>query len=137
MQRLLQGALQQTALAEAGAIGLGAGLALALHGLAADVTGVVAGLVAALLGLSILPRRKEAAKRRLRQRSESMQRELATALRATLEGELLRISERFQRLYQPHCTRVEAEAARLRAARERLEALREETEGVRARIEAL
>ncbi|AEB12348.1 dynamin family protein [Marinithermus hydrothermalis] len=137
VQRLLQGALQQTALAEAGAVGLGAGLTLALHGLAADVTGVVAGLVAALLGLSILPRRKEAAKRRLRQRSEGMQRELAAALEATLEGELLRIHERFRRLYRPHCAQVEAQTARLSAARETLEALRKETERLEARIEAL
>ncbi len=111
---LLSRALQHTALAELGAVGLGAGLAVALHGLAADVTGITAGLVAAALGLSILPRRKKAAQRRVDEGLDRLERELAQGLEATLEGELARSAERFRALYRDRCSEASERAERLR-----------------------
>ncbi|WP_456411436.1 dynamin family protein [Oceanithermus sp.] len=111
---LLSRALQHTALAELGAVGLGAGLAVALHGLAADVTGITAGLVAAVLGLSILPRRKKAAQRRVDEGLDRLERELTQGLEATLEGELARSAERFRALYRDRCGEASERAERLR-----------------------
>ena len=48
----LQGAVATTAVAEAGAVGLGIGVAIIVGGAAADVTGIAAGLLLATLGLA-------------------------------------------------------------------------------------
>jgi len=115
--RLVQGeveaALKATALAEAGAVGLGAALALFLHGLAADVTGLTAGVAAAILGLSVLPRKKAAALRRFRTRLAEAEAALKRALAAALEEELERSRERFFALFSPTCEARAAEKERL------------------------
>ena len=115
--RLVQGeveaALKATALAEAGAVGLGAALALFLHGLAADVTGLTAGVAAAILGLSVLPRKKAAALRRFRTRLAEAEAALKRALAAALKEELERSRERFFALFSPTCEARAAEKERL------------------------
>ncbi|ADR36967.1 small GTP-binding protein [Oceanithermus profundus DSM 14977] len=136
LQGLLSRALQHTALAELGAVGLGAGLALALHGLAADVTGVTAGLVAAVLGLSILPRRKRTAQRRIDEGLDRLERELTEGLEATLEGELARSAERFRALYRDRCAELEDRRQKLQALRERLQELRRRAGALRIELEA-
>ncbi|WP_457632867.1 dynamin family protein [Oceanithermus desulfurans] len=136
LQGLLSRALQHTALAELGAVGLGAGLALALHGLAADVTGVTAGLVAAVLGLSILPRRKRAAQRRVDEGLDRLERELSEGLEATLEGELARSAARFRALYRDRCAELQDRQQTLQALRERLQELRRRAGALRIELEA-
>ena len=115
--RLVQGeveaALKATALAEAGAVGLGAALALFLHGLAADVTGLTAGVAAAILGLSVLPRKKAAALRRFRARLAEAEAALKRALSAALDEELERSRARFFALFSPTCEARAAEKQRL------------------------
>ncbi len=134
LQGLLSRALQHTALAELGAVGLGAGLALALHGLAADVTGVTAGLVAAVLGLSILPRRKRAAQRRVEEGLDRLERELSEGLEATLEGELERSAERFRALFRDRCEELNERSAKLQALSERLQELRRSAGALREEL---
>lgn len=136
LQGLLSRALQHTALAELGAVGLGAGLAVALHGLAADVTGVTAGLVAALFGLSILPRRKRAAQRRIDEGLDRLERELTAGLEATLEGELARSAERFRALYRDRCAELEEQKTTLQELLERLQELRGRAGALRRELEA-
>ena len=136
LQGLLSRALQHTALAELGAVGLGAGLALALHGLAADVTGVTAGLVAAVLGLSILPRRKRTAQRRVDEGLDRLERELSEGLEATLEGELARSAARFRALYRDRCTELEDRRQALQALEGRLQELRRRAGALRIELEA-
>ncbi len=136
LQNMLSRALQHTALAELGAVGLGAGLAVALHGLAADVTGVTAGLVAAVLGLSILPRRKKAAQRRIDAGLDELQRELQSGLQATLEGELERAAGRFRALYRDHCESLQEESQQLGELQERLDDLASRTAALREELNA-
>ncbi len=136
LQGLLSRALQHTALAELGAVGLGAGLALALHGLAADVTGVTAGLVAAVLGLSILPRRKRAAQKRVDEGLDRLERELTEGLEATLEGELERSAARFRALFRDRCAELEERQQALQALEERLQELRRRAGAMRVELEA-
>jgi len=135
LQNLLTRALQHTALAELGAVGLGAGLAVVLHGLAADVTGITAGLVAAVLGLSILPRRKKAAQRRVDEGLDRLQRELTEGLEATLEEELARSAERFRSLYRDRCEELREAAERKRALEEGLSALDRRARAMRETLE--
>lgn len=120
LQAMLSRALQHTAIVELGAVGLGAGLAVALHGLAADVTGITAGLMAAVLGLSILPRRKKAAQRRIDAGLDQLQSELQSGLQATLNGELERAAGRFRALYRDHCEELDQEAQETLALQQKL-----------------
>ena len=110
-----QQALQRVALVEVGAVGLGAISVAALHGLVLDVTGVLAGLVVAVLGFSVLPRRKEAARRRLKERIAQMSEGLEAALLATLESELVRSGEDFRNLYREECSKLSEQEADLEA----------------------
>ncbi len=134
LQGLLSRALQHTALAELGAVGLGAGLALALHGLAADVTGVTAGLVAAVLGFSILPRRKRAAQRRIDEGLDRLERELAEGLEATLEGELARSSKRFRELYRDRCEELDHKRSQLQEISGRIQQLGKQAGALREEL---
>lgn len=130
----IQLALQQTALASLGGVGLGAGLVLILQSLAADVTGVVAGLVAAILGLSILPRRKDQAKSRLRERLGEVRSSLEAALKQALRLELERSAERFRALYRPTCSGLEATQQRLSQQIQELQALEQEALKLREQL---
>jgi len=130
----IQLALQQTALASLGGVGLGAGLVLILQSLAADVTGVVAGLVAAILGLSILPRRKDQAKSRLRERLGEVRSSLESALKQALRLELERSAERFRALYRPTCSGLEATQERLSQQIQELQALEQEALKLREQL---
>lgn len=130
----IQLALQQTALASLGGVGLGAGLVLILQSLAADVTGVVAGLVAAILGLSILPRRKDQAKSRLRERLGEVRSSLEAALKQALRLELERSAERFRALYRPTCSGLEATQERLSQQIQELQALEQEALKLREQL---
>jgi hypothetical protein len=96
-------------------VGLGAISVAALHGLVLDVTGVLAGLVVAVLGFSVLPRRKEAARRRLKERIAQMSEGLEAALLATLESELVRSGEDFRNLYREECSKLSEQEADLEA----------------------
>lgn len=130
----IQLALQQTALASLGGVGLGAGLVLVLQSLAADITGIVAGLVAAILGLSILPRRKDRAKSRLRERLGEVGSSLEAALEQALRVELERSAERFRALYRPVCSGLEATRERLNRQIQELEELEREALRLRERL---
>lgn len=117
---LAQEAVVRTLAGGAGGLGLGAALALVLKGLLADLTGLLAGFFVAFLSLSILPRRKERAKRLLSQRLEEAFLAVRRALEEALEAGLARGAERFRALYRDRC---EALAQRLRALEDHLEAL--------------
>jgi len=134
LREQIQLALQQTALASLGGVGLGAGLVLVLQSLAADVTGVVAGLVAAILGLSILPRRKDQAKSRLRERLAEVRSSLEAALGQALGLELERSTERFRALYRPTCSALEAVKERITQQLGEFEQLEREALDLRERL---
>uniref|UniRef100_A0A7C2G5P8 GTP-binding protein n=1 Tax=Thermus islandicus TaxID=540988 RepID=A0A7C2G5P8_9DEIN len=117
---LAQEAVVRTLAGGAGGLGLGAALALVLKGLLADLTGLLAGFFVAFLALSILPRRKERAKKLLSQRLEEAFLAVRRALEEALEAGLARGAERFRALYRDRC---EALAQRLRALEDHLGAL--------------
>ena len=117
---LAQEAVVRTLAGGVGGLGLGAALVLALKGLVADLTGLLAGFFVAFLSLSILPRRKEKAKRLLSQGLQETFLTVRKALEEALESGLARGAERFRALYQDRC---EVLAQRLRSLEEQMEAL--------------
>ena len=74
-------AAAQTGLVGAGAVGLGVVVVTAIGGAAADVTGILAGVVIAALGLYIIPSRRRAAQARFARESEALRAKLVAALR--------------------------------------------------------
>jgi small GTP-binding protein len=133
----VQRAVASTALVEAGAVGLGATIALAIGGSTADLTGLLAAGTVAALGLFILPHRRRSAKRELRGKVAAMRSQLMNALEEGLGGEAERSRRRILDTISPYARFVRSEQGRLEERRRRLVELRAEVEQLRARVESL
>ena len=107
LRDFIQESLRGTALAEVGVMGLGLTILLVTQKIALDILGIFATVFGAILATSILPRRKEAAKARLRERLAELKGTLERALQEVLNSELERTRERFHRLYRTPCARLE------------------------------
>lgn len=107
LRDFIQESLRGTALAEVGVMGLGLTILLVAQKIAFDILGVFATLFGAILATSILPRRKEVAKTRLRERLAELKSTLEQALSETLNTEMQRTRERFHSLYRTPCARLE------------------------------
>ncbi len=123
---LAQEAVVRTLAGGVGGLGLGAALTLVLKGLVADLTGLLAGFFVAFLALSVLPRRKERAKRLLSQGLEEAYAAVRRALEEALETGLARQEERFLGLYRDRCEALSARLEELEARRAALKSLAEE-----------
>ncbi len=129
----VQKALTQTALVEAGAVGLGALLVTLLHGVLLDMTGFLgAGLLAAA-GLYLLPAKREKAckdlARRVAELRSRLREELDSAFRRELEASLDRIHAAiapYTRFIRTEQERLDETQARLQQLRQRLQKLEKE-----------
>ena len=109
----LQGAVVQSGLVSIGGVGLGAALVAVLHSLALDVTGVVAGLTIAGLGLLVLPRRRQIAKRDLHNKMQALRDGLSESIGGQFESELARATEKLKAAIAPYTRFVKSELERL------------------------
>ncbi len=108
----IQSSVAATAITGAGALGLGATLVAIFHTVLLDVTGILAALTVAGLGLAILPARRRQAKETLRKKIDEIRAQLRGELRAQIaretERSLIQIRERhapfvrFVRAQQEH-----------------------------------
>jgi len=133
----VQVAVASTALVEVGAIGLGALLAHVLAGAAADATGVLAAGTVAVLGLFIIPSRRQAAKRDLRAQIAALREQLIAALTGQFDRELERSLRRIDEAIAPYTRFIRAERGRLEAAGEGLGRLSGRLEALARRVETL
>jgi signal recognition particle receptor subunit beta len=133
----VQGAVASTALVEVGAIGLGALVAHVLAGAAADATGVLAASVVAVLGLFIIPSRRQAAKRELRAKIAALREQLMAALTGQFDRELERGLRRIDEAIAPYTRFVRAEGRRLGDTAEELDLLTARLDALARRVEAL
>ncbi len=133
----VQMAVATTALAEVGAIGLGALLTHLAVTAVADFTGILAAGTVAVLGFFIIPNRRRDAKRDLTQKIEAMREQLMSSLTnqfdREVEGSLRRIDESIG----PYTRFVRAERDHLGAAREELAAVTQGLRALRGRVESL
>lgn len=130
----IQDALQRTALVEVGAVGVGLTLILIFQKVALDILGIFATVFAVIIGTSILPRRKESAKAKLRDRLGELRDNLEKALLETLEVELSRTRERFTTLYRGPCGRLEATRDTLQAQLDEQAKLKAEAQALQAKL---
>jgi small GTP-binding protein len=114
-------AVAGAALAQAGAIGLGALVATLATTTAADVTGIVAAGTIAVLGLFVIPSKRKHAKSQLRDRIERMRVDLMGGLRAQFQKEVDRSVRGVMDAVAPYTRFVRAESDKLTSMDRELE----------------
>jgi small GTP-binding protein len=127
-------AVGQVALAEAGAVGLGAIIVAAASATAVDVTGILAASLVAGLGLFILPRKRKQSRKEFRRRSEELETRLVATMNEQFETELARSVQRIRDAISPYTRFVRGENEKLTAVNEQTTEVRNDMRTLRHRI---
>ncbi len=127
----------QAALLQVSALGLGTIVAVLASTTAADVTGILAAGVLSLVGLFLLPARREKARRELAAKVSAVREKLMASLTASFESERDRAAARVREAVSPYATFVRREKERFVEARTQLERLGADLEGLTTRVAAL
>ncbi|MFI5169392.1 MAG: dynamin family protein [Vicinamibacterales bacterium] len=125
----------QAALLQVSALGLGTLVAVLASTTAADVTGLVAAGALSLIGLFLLPARREKARRELAARVSQLREKLVSSLTAAFEAERAHAAGRIREAMAPYESFVRREGTRLDEARGDLRRLSDAVEGLLARID--
>jgi small GTP-binding protein len=113
-------AVAGTALAQAGAVGLGTIVGMLASTTAADVTGILAASLLAVVGLFVIPARRGQAKRELRAKIAALRAQLTTALTGQFSHAVDRSVNRLNETVAPYTRFVRAEHERLGQRRDDL-----------------
>jgi small GTP-binding protein len=124
------------AVLQVSALGLGAMVALLAGTTAADVTGFLTAGVLSVLGLLVLPARREQARRELASKVQALRGKLVAALTASFERERSRSLAHVRESVAPYAQFVDAERERLAEARSALAALEGELDTLTTRVAA-
>ena len=122
---------------EAGAIGLGAVVAVLATTAAADVTGIVSASVIAALGLFIIPARRNAAKKNLREKISTLRAHLIDSLTKAFDLELSRSQQKVREAISPYARFVRTESSKLQDANAQFLSIKEEMERLESVINSL
>ncbi len=133
----VESAVTQTALFEAGAVGLGVLVSTALLSSALDVTGIIAASTLAVVGLFVIPFKRKQAKDNFRQKMSAMRASLFEALTKTFNNESSSAVSRLKDNVSPYTRFVRAEQERIEKTERMLERLQQELASLRARIETV
>jgi len=132
-----QRAVAESAFVEVGAIGLGALVTALATTAAADVTGILAASVVAVLGLFVIPARRASAKRQMEERVAELRANLMNSLTTQFEKELNRSMGRINDAIAPYTRFVRAERGKLDETKTELTAAQQEQGRLRVQIEEL
>lgn len=127
-------AVAQTALVEAGAVGLGTLITAAVSAAAIDVTGVLLAGVVAIVGFFIIPYKRKQAKERFKSKIEDLRSRLQSVLHAQFDSEAERSLTRLQEGVAPYLRFVHAEKDRLRREDEAIRLARSQLGELQARV---
>lgn len=130
----VRSAVAQVAVAEAGAVGLGAIIVAAASTVAVDVTGILAASLVAGLGLFILPRKRKQSRNEFRRRSEELEQRLVEVMSEQFEHELARSVHRIREAIAPYTRFVRTEQEKLTRMDMDLSAVRSDLRTMRHRI---
>ena len=133
MAEAARNAVVNTGLAGVG-VGLGVAIAAAAHVLWLDVTGILAGVAAAALGLLILPARRRKAKQELSEKLAELRQKLVTGLTDQFEREMRRGAQRIEDTLAPFTRFVRAENDKIASQREALVELEAHVIGLQAQL---
>ncbi len=126
--------LAQAALLQVSALGLGTIVAALASTTAADVTGILAAGALSLIGLFLLPARREKARRELAAKVSTLRERLMRSLGASFDAERARAAARIRDAVAPYAAFVGRERQRLTQAGATLAALSARLEELVARV---
>jgi small GTP-binding protein len=106
-------AVAQTAIAEAGAVGLGTIVVASVTAAAVDVTGILLAGVIAVLGLFIIPYKRQQAKQRFKEKIQDLRTRLGDVLRSQFNAEADRTTTRMREGVAPYVRFVRGEKERI------------------------
>jgi small GTP-binding protein len=131
----IQGAFATTALAEAGAIGLGTIVVTLVTGAAADVTGILLATALAVGGFYVLPRKRRQAQREFQSRIGELRSHLKDALTRQVHLELEQSTSRINEAIGPYRRFVQTQQQQLNEARGELVATEDALLRLRAEVD--
>ena len=134
LSQSVRNAVAATAVAEAGAVGLGALVVAAASTVAVDITGILAASLVAGVGFFVLPRRRRRAREDFHQRASELERRLITVMRDQFEFELTRSVGRITEAIAPYTRFVRSETARLGEFEREMTGTRNDLRAFRHRI---
>ncbi len=129
-----QNAVAASLAMEVGAVGLGALITALATTMAADVTGVIAASVVAVLGFFIIPAQRRKAKKELHERLAELRTDLVATLRRAFEKEIGHSLERIEEAIAPYSRFVRAESERTEKIQEELHDAALEIDQLKAEI---
>jgi hypothetical protein len=130
----VRSAVAQVAVAEAGAVGLGALVVAAASTVAVDVSGILAARLVAGLGFFILPRKRKQSRAEFRRRSEELEERLVAVMSEQFEHELARSIARIQDAIAPYTRFVRDQQAKFTGIEENLTGVANELRSLRHRV---
>src|SRR5215207_4455507 len=130
----VRNAVATVAVAEAGAVGLGALVVAAASTVAVDVTGILAASLLAGLGLFVLPNKRRQAKRDFHAKAEELEQHLIEVMREQFEHELARSMDRVREAISPYTRFVRSQHEHLGEMRTQLTAVDNDMLALRHRV---
>ena len=130
-------AVAQTALFEAGAVGLGALVSTAVLSSALDITGMIAAGTLAIVGLFIIPLKRRQARDNFREKIVAMRENLNQALTSSLDHETKHTIGRMEESIAPYMRFIKAEMERIETAEGELAGLQKDLATLRAKMETV
>jgi small GTP-binding protein len=134
LSQSVRNAVAQVAVAEAGAIGLGALVVAAASTVAVDITGIFAASMLAGIGLVILPRKRKQAREEFRRRSNELEQRLIEVMSEQFEIELQRSVQRIESALAPYTRFVRDQHAKLTVTKMDLDDVLAELRSLRFQI---
>ena len=131
----VEAAVAQTALFEAGAVGLGALVTTAVLSSALDITGMVAAGVLAVVGFFVIPYKRKQAKENFKGKMTAMRTNLLSTLSKEFDNESKNAINRLKENVAPYTRYVHAEQDRIETMENTIEELRQSLSALRARVE--
>jgi len=131
----VQGTFATTALAEAGAIGLGTLVATVRTGAAADLTGILLAAALAVGGFYVIPRKRRQAQQDFRRRVQEIRTRLKEGLTRQVHHEVTQSTDRINEAIAPYRRFVHSQQQRINEARGELVATEDALLRLRGEIE--
>jgi small GTP-binding protein len=131
----VQGTFATTALAEAGAIGLGTLVATVVTGAAADLTGILLAAALAVGGFYVIPRKRRQAQQDFRRRVLEIRTRLKEGLTRQVHHEVTQSTDRINEAIAPYRRFVHSQQQRINEARGELVATEDALLRLRGEIE--
>ena len=130
-------AVINTGLMGIGGVGIGAGIVLATQLAWLDVTGIVAGAATLIIGLLILPNRRNNAKSQLAAKLAELRTKLVQGLTVQFEREMKRSDDRIQETLTPFSRFIRAEQQKINKQRTAFTELEAHIVGLKSQLKSL